>query len=870
MAFIQFQFRRGSEAEWASANSVLANGEIGVALDTRNFKIGNGVDAWTNLSYGGLQGPNGSTGVGITSALVNANGHLMVTFSNSVVANAGYVVGAAGPTGNTGANGAAGATGATGANGVGITSATIDGSGYLIITYSNSATANAGYVVGPAGANGANGTNGTNGTNGVNGVDGSNGISITSSVVNSNGYLIITYSNSATSNAGYVVGNFDANTAGSLNVNSALTSNNSSYLGGNSAADLRTYADNKAGNAYSNAVAYTDATFQTMTGLSANVAILSANAATYLNGKTESNLNVNNSLTSNNASYLGGNTASDLRTYTDNKSGNAYTNATTFASNATNISSGTLGEARLPYRMDQNVRTTDTVSFGNMTITGNLTVTGNVAVIGANNLTLIDNMIYLNSNNNVTNPDLGFAGNYNDGSYHHAGFFRDATDGFWKVFDNYAPEPDASPYIDTANATFHIADFHANTHRVGNTSVYATINSTAFSGSANNASYLGGTAAAGYQTTAGLSANVATLTANAAGYLNGKTESNLNVNSALVSNLATYIVANTGLVSNASGVFVNASYVATQNANNATYAFGKSEGNLNVNNALTANSASYLGSSNNTGNTTGIYTTGVVTANGTITGLDLVSTAASGDEGGEIRLAKAPNGTTNGVITIDVYQNKIRIFESGGNNRGAYIDISAAANGVGTNLLTGGGGGTGTVTSVGSGNGLTGGPITGSGTLSILANTGIVANATGLFVNSAYIGTITSNNATYAFGKTEGNLNVNNSLTSNNASYLNDTAAANYVQNTDSRTLSGNLNFTGANTTISGNLTITSTGELIITSGAGIYANGGLGSSGQVLTSNGSSVYWSTPSSGGGSSNVTTGKAIAMAIVFGG
>lgn len=50
--------------------------------------------------------------------------------------------------------------------------------------------------------------------------------------------------------------------------------------------------------------------------------------------------------------------------------------------------------------------------------------------------------------------------------------------------------------------------------------------------SSNNASYLGGTAASGYQTTAGLSANVATLTANNTTYVNGKTEGNLNVNSA--------------------------------------------------------------------------------------------------------------------------------------------------------------------------------------------------------------------------------------------------------------------------------------------------------------------------------------------------
>ena len=38
---------------------------------------------------------------------------------------------------------------------------------------------------------------------------------------------------------------------------------------------------------------------------------------------------------------------------------------------------------------------------------------------------------------------------------------------------------------------------------------------------ANNANYLGGTAASGYQTTAGLSANVATLTANNSSYLGG-------------------------------------------------------------------------------------------------------------------------------------------------------------------------------------------------------------------------------------------------------------------------------------------------------------------------------------------------------------
>lgn len=86
------------------------------------------------------------------------------------------------------------------------------------------------------------------------------------------------------------------------------------------------------------------------------------------------------------------------------------------------------------------------------------------------------------------------------------------------------------------------------------------------------------------------------------------------------------------------------------------------------------------------------------------------------------------------------------------------------------------------VTSVATGNGMTGGTITTTGTVSILANTGVVANATGLFVNATYIGT----------------------LTANNTSFLGGVAAASYVQNTDSRTLSGNINFTGVNNFFTG------------------------------------------------------------------
>jgi hypothetical protein len=103
-----------------------------------------------------------------------------------------------------------------------------------------------------------------------------------------------------------------------------------------------------------------------------------------------------------------------------------------------------------------------TTFSANVSIEGKLFVTGGIQTYSANNLSIGDNMIYLNSGSTVSNPDLGFAGNYNDGTYHHAGFFRDASDnGTWKVYENYALEPDANVYINTAHASFRLASFAA-------------------------------------------------------------------------------------------------------------------------------------------------------------------------------------------------------------------------------------------------------------------------------------------------------------------------------------------------------------------------------------------------------------------------
>lgn len=59
---VQIQFRRGTAAEWTSANPVLAVAELGLETDTDQFKIGDGTTAWASLPYGGIAGPSGPTG----------------------------------------------------------------------------------------------------------------------------------------------------------------------------------------------------------------------------------------------------------------------------------------------------------------------------------------------------------------------------------------------------------------------------------------------------------------------------------------------------------------------------------------------------------------------------------------------------------------------------------------------------------------------------------------------------------------------------------------------------------------------------------------------------------------------------------------
>ena len=91
---------------------------------------------------------------------------------------------------------------------------------------------------------------------------------------------------------------------------------------------------------------------------------------------------------------------------------------------------------------------------------------------------------------------------------------------------------------------------------------------------------------------------------------------------------------------------------------------------------------------------TGLITSGSLGGTQTISGSlnvfgNLSSTVSSGDEGGEINLALAQtNNNLTGSVIIDVWRNRLRIFEGGGDARGAYLDISKLPGGVLGEILT--------------------------------------------------------------------------------------------------------------------------------------------------------------------------------------
>ena len=115
------QLRRGTAAQWVTANPTLAAGETGCETDTGKFKLGNGSQSWTALKYAG----GGGIEVSETAPASPDQGALWFNSSNGItyirydsywIELSPAITGPVGATGATGATGAAGPTGPAGEN----------------------------------------------------------------------------------------------------------------------------------------------------------------------------------------------------------------------------------------------------------------------------------------------------------------------------------------------------------------------------------------------------------------------------------------------------------------------------------------------------------------------------------------------------------------------------------------------------------------------------------------------------------------------------------------------------------------------------------------------------------------------------------
>ena len=81
----QIQVRRGTAAQWTSANPTLASGEFGFETDTGKVKIGNGSTAWVSLSYLGAGTVTSITaGTGLSGGTITTTGTIAIDTATTV------------------------------------------------------------------------------------------------------------------------------------------------------------------------------------------------------------------------------------------------------------------------------------------------------------------------------------------------------------------------------------------------------------------------------------------------------------------------------------------------------------------------------------------------------------------------------------------------------------------------------------------------------------------------------------------------------------------------------------------------------------------------------------------------------------------
>jgi hypothetical protein len=553
-----------------------------------------------------------------------------------------------------------------------------------------------------------------------------------------------------------------------------------------------------------------NATFAT----TANNALF-ANSASFVYGKQESQLSVANAVyaqSSNSANFA--NAAAWLGGF-----------QSSYYTNATNISTGTLAEARLPFRMNQNVRTTDDVTFANGTFTGtvsiggNLILTGNLVSQNIQSLSVIDPLIKLGVNNASDAIWGGFTFHYSGSgnTTNHAGLVRSPSTKEFILMSTFGDETAVANNntININDSSFTYANLQVNFLRIGNNTNTSTLSVTNYTGTANNASFAYGkqesqlsVANAVFATTAGsvLGGNVSGTVANAnnASFLNGRIWETAGAIGATVAN---------------TGAFTSLTASANVNIDSGTLFTDATNNRVGINNTNPTTSLHVQGNALIGGDGASNYDFKLQRLNGGIKAVQHDFAAAANSpwilHGENLSWTGERAGTVESTQAFRPYYEAFA--PAVGYKEFGFANVTSG-NFTGTNLI----------------------PnlvLTGTGRVGI----GTTNPITPFVVSNAGAGGL-------EFDGSTGLIQSYNRGTSAYQTMLFDAATIVFRP-------SGTE---AARITATGNVAIGSTdaptklfvnGHMSVANGFGIFANGVLGSAGFVLTSNGSSLYWANAAS---------------------
>lgn len=397
----RMQQRRGTAQQWTDADPILAAGEIGYETDTNQFKIGDGTNVWSSLSYfknledlGGTLDdyiPLTQKGQAMGVATLNVNGQIPASQLGIILDNAPEAydtlqeIAAAIADGNTDLGAHTNAT--TNVHGIGNTAE--------LATNESVTTA----------VNTAVGAHTTDTTN-------VHGIADTAALITSDGV--------------------DTKIAAELDVHNNDTTNVHGIVD-TSALETTTGAQSKADAAAADAVSDHNLETTNVHGISDTAALATK---TYADNAVSTH-------SSDTTSVHGIADTSVLETVTGSQdkadSAQSAAEATAASLYATKVAPTITGNATVE----------------NITITGNLTVQGTTTTVDTANLEVTDSLIYLASEQFDTDVlDIGMFGAYGDSNagHLHTGLFRDATDGKWKLISN-AAEP-TTGVVDLTSANY--------------------------------------------------------------------------------------------------------------------------------------------------------------------------------------------------------------------------------------------------------------------------------------------------------------------------------------------------------------------------------------------------------------------------------